>query len=162
MNNRDGTPMLQPVRHVLATDKVRHVGEPVACVVAESAAAAKDAAEAVIVDIEPLPAVTEPRRPTPRCAADSTTTFPAMSGSTSTSATVRRSTPPSPRRRMYAARRCATTASSSTRWSRAPRIAEYDAERGHWTLYVGCQGVFGFRNYIAQACSASGATRCGW
>jgi carbon-monoxide dehydrogenase large subunit len=29
-------------------------------------------------------------------------------------------------------------------------LAEYDAERQHWTLYVGCQGVFGFRNYIAQ------------
>jgi len=30
MNNRDGTPMLQPVRYVLASDKVRHVGEAVA------------------------------------------------------------------------------------------------------------------------------------
>jgi len=60
MNNRDGTPMLQPVRHVLATDKVRHVGEAVACVIAESVAAAKDGAEAVVVDIDPLPAVTEP------------------------------------------------------------------------------------------------------
>ena len=37
MNNRDGTPMLQPVRHVLATDKVRHVGEAVAAVIGESA-----------------------------------------------------------------------------------------------------------------------------
>src|SRR6266446_8857904 len=27
--------------------------------------------------------------------------------------------------------------------------AEYDRKRGHWTLYIGCQGVFGFRNYIA-------------
>src|SRR6201993_39813 len=45
MNNRDGTPMLQPVRHVLATDKVRHVGEAVAAVVAETLAQAKDAAE---------------------------------------------------------------------------------------------------------------------
>src|SRR5579885_2216212 len=40
MNNRDGTPMLQPVRHVLAMDKVRHVGEAVACVIAETVAAA--------------------------------------------------------------------------------------------------------------------------
>src|SRR5437667_4763604 len=33
-----------------------------------------------------------------------------------------------------------------------PRSAntEYDPERGHWTLHIGCQGVFGFRNYIAQ------------
>ena len=60
MNNRDGTPMLSPVRHVLATDKVRHVGEAVAGVIAESVAAAKDAAEAVVVEIDPLPAVTEP------------------------------------------------------------------------------------------------------
>src|SRR5207248_4933406 len=60
MNNRDGTPMLSPVRYVLATDKVRHVGEAVAAVIAETIAAAKDAAEAVLLDIDPLPAVTEP------------------------------------------------------------------------------------------------------
>ncbi len=29
-------------------------------------------------------------------------------------------------------------------------LAEYDPERRHWTLHVGCQGVFGFRNYVAQ------------
>src|SRR5439155_53784 len=28
-------------------------------------------------------------------------------------------------------------------------VAQYDSERRHWTLHVGCQGVFGFRNYIA-------------
>src|SRR5438477_2498329 len=60
MNNRDGTPMLSPVRYALATDRVRHVGEAVAVVIAESVAVAKDAAESVVVDIEPLPAVTEP------------------------------------------------------------------------------------------------------
>ena len=60
MNNRDGTPMLQPVRYALATDKVRHVGEAVAAVIGDSLAAAKDGAEAVELDIEPLPAVTEP------------------------------------------------------------------------------------------------------
>src|SRR5271156_2017297 len=45
MNNRDGTPMLSPVRHALATDKVRHVGEAVAAVVGKTLAHAKDAAE---------------------------------------------------------------------------------------------------------------------
>ena len=60
MNNRDSTPMLQPVRHALAIDKVRYVGEAVAAVIAETIAQAKDAAEAVDVDIEALPAVTEP------------------------------------------------------------------------------------------------------
>src|SRR5437762_1791142 len=60
MNNRDGTSMLSPVRYALATDKVRHVGEAVAVVIAETVAAAKDAAEAMVVDVEPLPAVSEP------------------------------------------------------------------------------------------------------
>jgi carbon-monoxide dehydrogenase large subunit len=59
--NRDGSPMKTPTRHSLATDKVRYVGDPVAFVVAETQAEAKDAAEAVVVDIESLPAVTDSR-----------------------------------------------------------------------------------------------------
>jgi aerobic carbon-monoxide dehydrogenase large subunit len=62
--NRDGTPMKTPTRHSLATDKVRFVGDPVAFVVAETLAEAKDAAEAVMVDIEQLPAVTDAREAT--------------------------------------------------------------------------------------------------
>src|SRR4051812_21550167 len=54
--NRDGTPMKKPLRPSLASGKVRFVGDPVACVVADSAMHAKDAAEAVELDIEPLPA----------------------------------------------------------------------------------------------------------
>ncbi len=61
MNNRDGTPMRSPTRYALATDKVRYVGDPIAAVVADTAAQAKDAAEAVVVDIDPLPAVTSAR-----------------------------------------------------------------------------------------------------
>ncbi len=57
-NNRDGSPMKKPLRQALATGKVRYVGDPVACVVAETVLAAKDAAEAVSVDIEALGAVT--------------------------------------------------------------------------------------------------------
>jgi carbon-monoxide dehydrogenase large subunit len=59
-NNRDGSPMKKPLREALAVGKVRFVGDPVAFVVAETVNAAKDAAEAVVVDIEPLPAVTTP------------------------------------------------------------------------------------------------------
>jgi len=55
--NRDGSPMKRPVRKSLMSDKVRFVGDPVACVIAETALQAKDAAEAVELDIEPLPAV---------------------------------------------------------------------------------------------------------
>jgi carbon-monoxide dehydrogenase large subunit len=57
-NNRDGSPMKKPLRTALASGKVRYVGDPIAFVVAETVLAAKDAAEAVGVDIEPLPAVT--------------------------------------------------------------------------------------------------------
>ena len=45
---------------VISTDTVRYVGEPVAMVLAESAAAAEDAAAAVVPDIEPLPVVLGP------------------------------------------------------------------------------------------------------
>ncbi len=58
LKNRDGSPVLQTNRPALVTDKVRYVGDPVAFVVAETANQARDAAEAVEVDIEPLPAVT--------------------------------------------------------------------------------------------------------
>src|SRR4051812_5263088 len=58
LKNRDGSPLLQTNRTALMTDKVRYVGDPVAFVVAETVAQARDAAEAVVVEIEPLPAVT--------------------------------------------------------------------------------------------------------
>ncbi len=60
LKNRDGTPLKQTNRTALMTDKVRYVGDPLAFVVAETAAQARDAAEAVVVDIDPLPAVTDP------------------------------------------------------------------------------------------------------
>ena len=59
-NNRDGTPMIRPPRPALATDKVRWVGDPVAFVVAETLLQAKDAAEAVEVAVDSLPAVVRP------------------------------------------------------------------------------------------------------
>ncbi|MGE0063770.1 MAG: xanthine dehydrogenase family protein molybdopterin-binding subunit [Xanthobacteraceae bacterium] len=62
LKNRDGTPLRYTPRPALAGDKVRFVGDPVACVVAETAGQAKDAAEAVMIDIEPLPAVTDARK----------------------------------------------------------------------------------------------------
>src|SRR5262249_37334602 len=58
LKSRDGSPLLQTNRMPLTSDKVRYVGDAVAFVVAETVAQARDAAEAVQVDIEPLPAVT--------------------------------------------------------------------------------------------------------
>ncbi|MEH2509361.1 carbon-monoxide dehydrogenase large subunit [Nitrobacteraceae bacterium AZCC 1564] len=57
LKNRDGSSLLQTNRPPLVTDKVRFVGDPVAFVVATTLNQARDAAEAVVLDIEPLPAV---------------------------------------------------------------------------------------------------------
>ena len=59
INNRDGTPMKEPKRPVLAHGKVRHVGDAYAAVIAETYAQAVDAAEAVDADIEELDAIVD-------------------------------------------------------------------------------------------------------
>lgn len=59
LKSRDGSPLLQTNRLALPTDRVRFVGDPVAFVVAETLAQARDAAEAVELAIEPLTAVTD-------------------------------------------------------------------------------------------------------
>ncbi len=58
LKSRDGSPLLQTNRPALVSDKVRFVGDPVAFVVAETLAQARDAGEAVVLDIDPLPSVT--------------------------------------------------------------------------------------------------------
>ena len=55
----DGSPTAAPPQHVLAVDVVRHVGECVAAIVAETAHQARDAAEAIDVRYEPLPSVAD-------------------------------------------------------------------------------------------------------
>jgi len=59
INNKDGSPMVEPGHPPLAADTVRHVGDQVAVVIAESRTIARDAAEAIEVDYEELPAVTD-------------------------------------------------------------------------------------------------------
>ena len=54
----DGSDLAAPPRPILAQGLVRFVGEAVAAIIAESPAAARDAAEAIMVDYEELPAVT--------------------------------------------------------------------------------------------------------
>src|SRR6266853_1801053 len=92
LKNRDGTPMLTPIRHALATDKVRYVGEAVAAVIAEGVAAAAHVTRLTLRSNRIVVNAMEPRS----------------------------------------------------------AIAHYDPARMHWTLHVGSQGVFGFRNYIAD------------
>jgi aerobic carbon-monoxide dehydrogenase large subunit len=59
VTNRDQSPSAMPPYPAIARGRVRHVGDTVAMVVAESTAAARDAAELIAVDYEPLPAVVE-------------------------------------------------------------------------------------------------------
>ncbi len=57
IHNKDGSPMAEPPHPVLAIGKVRHVGDPVAVVIATTKQAAKDAAELLDIDYQDLPAV---------------------------------------------------------------------------------------------------------
>jgi carbon-monoxide dehydrogenase large subunit len=57
IHNKDGSPMAEPPHPVLAMGKVRHVGDPVAVVIAETKQQAKDAAELLEIDYEDLPGV---------------------------------------------------------------------------------------------------------
>ena len=56
IHNKDGSPMAEPPHPVLAIGKVRHVGDPVAVVIAETKQQAKDAAELIEIDYTDLPA----------------------------------------------------------------------------------------------------------
>src|SRR5687767_1930649 len=55
-----GTPFPSPDHHAVAIDLVRYAGEPVAVVVAADRYIARDAADAIVVDYDPLPAVVDP------------------------------------------------------------------------------------------------------
>jgi carbon-monoxide dehydrogenase large subunit len=57
VKNKDGSPMAEPPHPVLAQGHVRHVGDPVALVIADSKEAAQEAADLVAVDYRSLPAV---------------------------------------------------------------------------------------------------------
>jgi carbon-monoxide dehydrogenase large subunit len=59
LKNKDGSPRADTPRLALATDTVRHVGDPVAFVVADTPQAARDGAEAIGVEYDILPAATE-------------------------------------------------------------------------------------------------------
>ena len=57
VTDRHGQPMQEPAHPILAQGKVRYVGDAIAAVVAETPQQARDAAEAIVVDIDELPAV---------------------------------------------------------------------------------------------------------
>jgi aerobic carbon-monoxide dehydrogenase large subunit len=148
--NRDGTPMKVPPRHSLATDKVRFVGDPVAFVVAETIAQAKDAAEAVMLDIEGLPAVTDARE---AVKPDAPIVFDEVPGNICVdylygdSAKVAEAFAKAAhvtRLRLVSNRIvvCAMEPRSA--------IAHYDAATDRYTLHAGSQGVFGLKHQMAD------------
>jgi carbon-monoxide dehydrogenase large subunit len=150
LKNRDGSPLRSTRRPALATDKVRYVGDPIAFVVAETASAAKDAAEAVVPDIDPLPAVTEASA---AAAPGAPLLYDDIPGNIvldfhyGDAAKVEE-----------AFGRAAHVAKLSIRNNRVvvapmePRsaIGEYDPQEGRWILRVGSQGVFGMRAQLAK------------
>ncbi|MBL6616730.1 MAG: xanthine dehydrogenase family protein molybdopterin-binding subunit [Reyranella sp.] len=148
--NRDGTPMKTPTRHSLATDKVRFVGDPVAFVVAETLAEAKDAAEAVMVDIEQLPAVTDAREATQPGApvvfddAPGNICVDYHYGDAAKVAEAFAQAAHVTRLRLVSNRIvvCAMEPRSA--------LAEYDAKTDRYTLRCGNQGAFGLKHQMAD------------
>jgi len=150
LKNQDGTPLRNIDRPMLAADKVRFVGDPVAFVVAESRAAAKDAAEAVILDIDPLPAVTEASA---AAAPGAPQLYDHIPGNVCLDF------------QFGDAAKVAAAFASAAHVTRLPirnnrvvvcameprsAIGEFEAATGRYTLHVGSQGVFGLKAQMAK------------
>jgi aerobic carbon-monoxide dehydrogenase large subunit len=147
---RDGQPAFATPRPALARRRVRHVGDPVALVVAETPARAVDAADLVAVDYEPLAAVaatadaTRPGAPLVWDEAPDNIAFVAEAG---------------PREAVD--RAFATAAHVTrvdyvvTRVAAAPlepraAIGEFDRRSGRYTLFTGIQAPHGTRTLVAD------------
>ncbi len=154
LKGRDGSPIKFTPRPALAGDKVRFVGDPVACVVAQTIAQAKDAAEAVSLDIEPLPAVTSARdaaKPGAPLIWDDVPGNIALDyqhGDTEKVAAAFAKAAhvvklPLINQRLVVA-------------AMEPRaaIGEYDTAAQHWTLHSSSQGVFGMKNLLRDILGA--------
>jgi carbon-monoxide dehydrogenase large subunit len=141
--SKDGTDLKKPPRAALPTDKVRFVGDPIACVVAETLLQAKDAAEALEIDIEPLPVVTKPAQ---AVAKDAPAIFEDVPGNVcldSTMATAKRSKPPS-RGAKHKVKLTIQNTPMIVNTIEAPRaIGSYDKTKEHYTLTSCSQGVMG-------------------
>ncbi len=152
MNGRDGKPMLMPTHYALPKDKVRYVGEAVSVVVAETQAQARDAAELVGLEIDPLPAVTEPACADAPDAPVLYDEVPANVGLDFHFGDSEKVTAAFANAAHVTKLRLRNNRIIVNAMEPRAAVADYDSERGHWTLFVGCQGVFGFRNYVAQVC----------
>jgi carbon-monoxide dehydrogenase large subunit len=147
---RDGKPPVMPGHPVLARGQVRHVGDPVAAVVAETAEAAADAAELVEVDYAPLDHVVNTEGALAPEAAQVHADAPGnlcldwdMGDA------------PAVEKAFAAADRVTRIKLVNNRVvvnAMEPRaaLADYDGESGTWTLTTGSQGVFSLRDQLAR------------
>jgi len=148
--NRDGTPMKQPPRPALPTDKARFVGDPLAFVVAETLLQAKDAAEAIEVEIDSLPAVirpeeaTRPGAPLLHDEAPGNVALDYHYGDTEQVAAAFAKAAHVTRLKLVNSRVVVN--------AMEPRaaIGVYDAASGRFTLHAPSQGVFGLRGHMAD------------
>ncbi|HVZ54337.1 MAG TPA: xanthine dehydrogenase family protein molybdopterin-binding subunit [Pseudolabrys sp.] len=148
LKNRDGSPIHYVPRPALSGDKVRFVGDPVACVIAETVEQAKDAAETVALDIEPLPPVLTPAeavKPGAPLVFDEVPNNIALDFHYGDAAKVAGA--------FAQAKHVTRLATSNQRMIVAPMepraaLGDYDAATGKWTLHSSSQGVFGMKSSL--------------
>ncbi|MBI2217301.1 MAG: xanthine dehydrogenase family protein molybdopterin-binding subunit [Candidatus Rokubacteria bacterium] len=147
---RDGSPAFATPRAALARDRVRHVGDPVALVVAETREEAADAAELVAVDYEPLPALagaadaTRPGTPAVWDESPDNVAFVWEAGNADAVAHA-----------LEGAAHVTRLDFVVTRVAAAPlepraAVGEYDRRTGRYTLHTGVQMPHGVRNLLAE------------
>ncbi|PZW48428.1 carbon-monoxide dehydrogenase large subunit [Humitalea rosea] len=151
MKNRDGTPRAETPRYGLAKEFVRHVGDPVAFIVAETTEAARDASEAIMVDYEVMPSATDlatahlpgaalvwPNTPNNICFDWDVGDKAATDALFAKAAHVTRLTVVNNR---------VVVNSLEARAA----LAEFDAETGRFTLHAGTQGSWLVKNLLASS-----------
>ena len=154
LKSRDGSPIRYTPRPALAGDKVRFVGDPVVCVVAETVAQAKDAAEAVAIDIEPLPVVLTPAdavKPGAPLVFDAVPNNIALDYHYGDAAKVADA--------FAKAKHVTRLETSNQRMvvnAMEPRaaIGEFDSANGKWTLHSTSQGIHGMKTSLMDILSA--------
>ncbi|MFO1159734.1 MAG: xanthine dehydrogenase family protein molybdopterin-binding subunit [Reyranellaceae bacterium] len=143
-------PLIVPPRTALATDRVRHVGDPVAFVVADGADLAREAAELIEVDYQPLPAVVGARQ---ALASGAPTIWQQAPGNLSFH--VERGDAVAVGRAMAEAAHVVELDVVNNRVVVAPieprtGIARYDAARDVMELQLAGQGLHGIRRQLAE------------
>ncbi len=152
---QDGSAAFVTPRPALACDRARHVGDPVAVVIAESSAQAADGAALVSVDYEPLASVTatadagQPGAPPVWDEAPDNVAFVWEAGDRAAVA-----------RAFERAARVTKLAFEVTRVAAAPlepraAVGEFDLRTGRYTLHTGIQGPHGLRAALPSRSSAS-------